>query len=256
MAKLGVNLDHVATLRQLRGTPYPDLLTAARLTEKAGAHQITLHLREDRRHIQDHDVLLLKSKLKVSLNLEMAVAEEIVEFAIKTKPKWTCLVPEKRQEVTTEGGLDLDRNFKKIAKVTSRLKKAGILVSLFVEPKIEAIVRSKEIDADAVELHTGRFCLLTQSENQSLRKKAGQELARIKNAALAAHELDLLANAGHGLDYENVKSIAALKDLNGLPLINEFNIGHSIICRSVFLGLEEAVKQMATAIRNAEKGRI
>ena len=172
LTQLGVNIDHIATLRQLRGTPYPDLLEAARIVEKAGAHQITIHLREDRRHIQDADVKLLRAKLKIPMNLEMAVSPEITRIAIKTKPEWACLVPEKRQEVTTEGGLDIAKNKKRIERTIAQLHRAKIKVSAFVEPSLNAVKLSHELGADAVELHTGRYCLATQSAGSAKKASA------------------------------------------------------------------------------------
>ncbi|OFZ21717.1 MAG: pyridoxine 5'-phosphate synthase [Bdellovibrionales bacterium GWB1_55_8] len=249
LPRLGVNIDHIATLRQLRGTPYPDMLEAARACEVAGARQITVHLREDRRHIQDEDVKRLRAELEIPLNLEMAVADEIVRFAVRQKPDWACLVPEKRREVTTEGGLDLGRNRRKIATTIQKLQKAGVRVSLFIEPSLDAIKLSHELGADAVELHTGRYCLArqgafgTRSANQ-----ASRELERIRKTALLAKKLGMGAHAGHGFDYENVRSVAELKDPNKMPLIEEYNIGHAIVCRAALVGLERAVREMISAI--------
>jgi len=246
LTQLGVNIDHIATLRQLRGTPYPDLLEAARIVEKAGAHQITIHLREDRRHIQDADVKLLRAKLKIPMNLEMAVSPEITRIAIKTKPEWACLVPEKRQEVTTEGGLDIAKNKKRIERTIAQLHRAKIKVSAFVEPSLNAVKLSHELGADAVELHTGRYCLATQSAGSA--KKASAELERIRAASLLARKLGMRPHAGHGFDYENVRRVAALEDENRDPLIIEYNIGHSIICRAALVGLERAVREMMAQI--------
>ncbi|MGK5087567.1 pyridoxine 5'-phosphate synthase [Bdellovibrionota bacterium FG-2] len=249
--RLGVNIDHIATLRQLRGTPYPDLLAAARMVETAGADQITVHLREDRRHIQDQDVKILRKNLKIPLNLEMAVAPEIVRFAVKLRPEWSCLVPEKRREVTTEGGLDLQRNRQTIAAAIKSLKRAGIKVSCFIEPSIENVELSHELGADAVELHTGKFCLLTQKANDApgkLSSAAKKELARIEKASLRARALGLGAHAGHGFDYDNVRWAAALECEDRNPLVEEFNIGHAIVCRAVLVGLERAVREMVSAI--------
>jgi len=246
LTQLGVNIDHIATLRQLRGTPYPDLLEAARIVEKAGAHQITIHLREDRRHIQDADVKLLRAKLKIPMNLEMAVSPEITRIAIKTKPEWACLVPEKRQEVTTEGGLDIAKNKKRIERTIAQLHRAKIKVSAFVEPSLNAVKLSHELGADAVELHTGRYCLATQSAGSA--KKASAELERIRAASLLARKLGMRPHAGHGFDYENVRRVAALEDENRGPLIIEYNIGHSIICRAALVGLERAVREMMAQI--------
>ena len=246
LPQLGVNIDHIATLRQLRGTPYPDLLDAARLVEKAGAHQITIHLREDRRHIQDEDVKVLRAKLKIPMNLEMAVSEEITKIAIKTQPAWACLVPEKRQEVTTEGGLDLAGNRKKIASTILKLHRSEINVSTFIEPSLSSVQLSYDLGADAVEFHTGRYCLATQTKNSA--KKAAKELERIRAAAVLARKLGLHVHAGHGFDYENVRPVAALEDSAGEPLIVEYNIGHSIVCRAALVGLERAVREMLAAI--------
>jgi pyridoxine 5-phosphate synthase len=247
--KLGVNIDHVATLRQLRGTPYPDMLEAARCVERAGADQITVHLREDRRHIQDADVQLLRAKLSISLNLEMAATEAMTRIAVKTRPDWVCLVPEKRQELTTEGGLDVAKNRKRMSPLISKLKKAGIKVSLFVEPSRSAVQVSQELGADAVELHTGRFCIATQSPGALQKTRAKAELERIAEAALYARELGVLPHAGHGFDYENVRRVAALVDEAGEPLIEEYNIGHAIVCRAALVGLERAVREMIASIR-------
>ncbi len=241
---LGVNIDHVATLRQLRGTPYPDLLEAARRVEAAGGDQITVHLREDRRHIQDADVKLLRAELKVPLNLEMGATDEMVKIASRLRPEWTCLVPEKRQEVTTEGGLDLAKNKKRIGSAIEKLKRAGIKVSCFIEPSIQAVKLSHELGADAVELHTGRYCLATQEkQNARTQKRAKVELVRIEKAALLAKKLGIRAHAGHGFDYENVRPVAAL------DLIEEYNIGHAIVCRAALVGMTQAVREMISSIR-------
>ena len=247
--RLGVNIDHIATLRQLRGTPYPDILVAARLAESGGADQITVHLREDRRHIQDEDVRILRKNLKVALNLEMAVAPAMVDFALKVMPDWVCLVPEKRKEVTTEGGLDLERNRRKVASAISKLKKAGIRVSAFIEPSLQAVRISHELGADAVELHTGRYCLATQGGlGSSSQKKVAPELERIRKAALLARKLGLHPHAGHGFDYENVRAVAELENPDRSYLIDEYNIGHSIVCRAAMVGLEQAVREMVSAL--------
>lgn len=250
LARLGVNIDHIATLRQLRGTPYPDLIEAARICEASGADQITVHLREDRRHIQDRDVKELRAALKVPLNLEMAATDAMVRFAARTRPDWSCLVPEKRNEVTTEGGLDVRKGKKRLVQAVSRLRKAGIRVSLFVEPSVEAMRLSREIGADAVELHTGRFCLAAQGALGARSvKAAGAELERIRKAAEEALRLGLQIHAGHGFDYENVRRVAELETTGRGPLIEEFNIGHAIVCRAAIVGLERAVREMVSAIR-------
>lgn len=249
LARLGINIDHVATLRQLRGTPYPSLLEAARMAERAGAHQITVHLREDRRHIQDEDVKLLRKHLTIPLNLEMAVTPEMVQFAKRIKPDWVCLVPEKRQEVTTEGGLALKKAVKKLSTSIPALQKSGIQVSLFVEPTVEAAVLSQELGADAVEFHTGRYCIATQSVPRSKQKKQiEKEFDRVRKALLKAHSLGLGCHAGHGLDYENVRPVAALELEDRSPLVTEYNIGHAIVCRAVLVGFERAVREMLSAI--------
>lgn len=253
--RLGVNIDHIATLRQLRGTPYPDILEAAQICERAGADQITVHLREDRRHIQDADVKRLRAELKVELNLEMAIAEEIVRFATKTRPDWSCLVPEKRKEVTTEGGLDLVKNKKKVGSVIQKLKKAGIHVSCFIEPSIEVVGLSRELGADAVEFHTGRYCLAAQGAfGARSAARAKTELERIRKAALEARKIGLQSHAGHGFDYMNVAPVAELLDSNGERLIEEYNIGHSIVCRAAFVGLGQAVSEMRMAILGTGRG--
>lgn len=243
---LGVNIDHVATLRQLRGTPYPDLLDAARRVEEAGADQITVHLREDRRHIQDADVKRLRAELKIPLNLEMGAIPEMVRIASRIRPEWACLVPEKRQELTTEGGLNLSKNKKRIGETIARLKRAGIRVSCFIEPSIQAVRLSSELGADAVEFHTGRYCLATQSEKQA---RAKTELERLQKAAVLARKLGLRAHAGHGFDYENVRAVAALEDERHVSLIEEYNIGHAIVCRAVLVGMVQAVREMISSIR-------
>jgi pyridoxine 5-phosphate synthase len=246
--RLGVNVDHIATLRQLRGTPYPDLLQAARMAEAGGAQQITVHLREDRRHIQDDDVKLLRAELKVPLNLEIAATEEMTRFACRIRPDWVCLVPEKRTEVTTEGGLDVARNQKRLTQTVAKLSRAGIQVSLFVEPSVSAVQLSRDCGAHAVELHTGSYCLATQQPGARALARAKSELERIRKAALAARMAGLHPNAGHGFDYENVRPIVALEDERKRPLIEEYNIGHVIVCRAALVGLERAVREMVSAI--------
>lgn len=254
-ARLGVNIDHIATLRQLRGTPYPDLVEAARLVEKAGGDQITVHLREDRRHIQDDDVRRLRAESRLPLNLEMAASDAMVRFATKVGPDWTCIVPERRQEVTTEGGLDLERQARRVGQVVQKLKKAGIKVSLFVEPSVKAMKLSAKLGADAVELHTGRFCLATQAPGlegakpgSRAAKKAESERMRILSAGREAVSLGLACHAGHGFDYLNVRQLVSERREDGSPLIEEYNIGHAIVCRAALVGLERAVREMVSAI--------
>ena len=249
LPRLGVNIDHVATLRQLRGTPYPDLLEAAHCVARGGGEQITIHLREDRRHIQDEDVRRLRKYSKLPMNLEMAIAPEMIRIACKIAPDWVCLVPEKRQEVTTEGGLDLTKNKSQIASTIQKLQKAKIRVSLFIEPSQESVKLSHEFGADAVEFHTGRFCLATQkSLGKSSLSIAKKELNRLKEVAILAQSLGIHSHAGHGFDYENVREVVELESSNRAPLVEEYNIGHAIVCRAVFVGLECAVREMVSAL--------
>lgn len=249
LPKLGVNIDHIATLRQLRGTPYPSLLEAADLVQKAGAHQITVHLREDRRHIQDEDVRQLRAALRVPLNLEMACTDAMVKFATRTSPDWSCLVPEKRREVTTEGGLDIAKNRPRVARTIEKLKKAGIRVSCFVEPSLQAVKLSRQLGADAVEFHTGSFCLAAQGGYGARSKtRFKSELERLRVASVAAKKAGLEVHAGHGFDYENVRPVVALVE-GGEALVEEYNIGHSIVCRAALVGLERAVREMLAAIQ-------
>ena len=226
--KLGVNIDHVATVREARKDIWPDILEAARLAAKGGADGITVHLREDRRHIQDRDVFRLKKHLRLPLNLEMAVVEEIIRIAIKIRPHMATLVPEKRQEITTEGGLDVVNNFKKVKNAVHRLQKAGILVSLFIDPDLGQTKASKNTGAQIVEFHTGVYA----------HKHNTVELNRIKKVCTYAQNIGLTVNAGHGLTYQNVKPIARIKGMNDL------NIGHNIVARAIMIGMEKAVKEM------------
>ncbi|OGS27748.1 MAG: pyridoxine 5'-phosphate synthase [Elusimicrobia bacterium RIFOXYB2_FULL_48_7] len=244
MVRLGVNIDHVATLRQARKAGFPDLLQAARACESAGADSITVHLREDRRHIQDADVSLLRKKLKVPLNLEMSVAEDIVRFALKTRPAEACIVPEKRQELTTEGGLDVSSNKEKIRKVVARLKSSGIIVSLFIDPEIKQVESAAEVAADCVELHTGAYASYCARKDK---KNTAREILKIRTAGKLAASLGLRFNAGHGLDYSNTGPVA------GLPAMHTLNIGFSVIARAVFTGLSPAVKEMKRLIRKSER---
>ncbi|MFC1512720.1 pyridoxine 5'-phosphate synthase [bacterium] len=232
MPKLGVNIDHVATVRQARLGINPDPLQSALLAEKGGAQGITIHLREDRRHIQDKDVINIKENIKTKLNLEMAVSDEIINIAVKVKPYDVCIVPEKRQELTTEGGLDIISNFEKVKNAVKRLKDAGICVSIFLDPLEKQIITAKEIGADAVELHTGCYA------NAENKQEADKKLDILKHVSKIVLEKGLILNAGHGLDYENVKPVAEIEGMN------ELNIGHSIIARSIFTGIEHAVREM------------
>ncbi|MDD2843235.1 MAG: pyridoxine 5'-phosphate synthase [Tolumonas sp.] len=229
---LGVNIDHVATLRNARGTAYPDPVFAAALAEQAGAEGITVHLREDRRHITDRDVEILRQTIKTRMNLEMAVTEEMLTIACRLKPQFVCLVPEKRQEVTTEGGLDVASQVARIRDAVSRLAAVGAQVSLFIDADHAQIDAAVESGAPYIEIHTGRYAdAETEAEQQT-------ELARIAEAAAYAHQRGLKVNAGHGLHYQNVQAIAAI------PEMVELNIGHAIIGRAVFSGLPEAVAEM------------
>ena len=239
MIKLGVNIDHVATLRQARGTRYPDPIQAAREAEQAGADSITLHLREDRRHIQDRDVEMLRHLLQTRMNLEMAVTDEIVAFACRLRPQDCCLVPERRQELTTEGGLDVVGGFKKIIASCVRLADAGVRVSLFVDADPDQIEAAAKTGAPAIEIHTGRYA---DAETDEVRR---QELVRIEQAVQQGLALKLLVNAGHGLNYHNVQAIAAI------PGISDLNIGHAIIARALFTGMQEAVREMKRLMNEA-----
>lgn len=229
---LGVNIDHIATLRQARGTRYPEPLQAALLAEEAGADGITVHLREDRRHIQERDVLLLQQTLLTRLNLEMAITPEMLNFAEQVKPRHVCLVPERRAELTTEGGLDVVGQEASISKACAQLQKAGIAVSLFIDPELEQIAAAVRCQAPTIELHTGQYADAQQPA------VAEQELQRLQKAATYAKQVGLQVNAGHGLNYQNVQAIAQISELN------ELNIGHAIIARAMFTGLREAVQEM------------
>ncbi len=238
MVLLGINIDHVATLRQARRERFPDPIDAAREAIAAGATGITAHLREDRRHIQDDDIRCLKSELNVPLNMEMSISPDIVRVALRTRPEWVCLVPENRRELTTEGGLDVEKNAKKIGRVIYKLKSRGIKVSLFVDADIATVRLAKKLSADAVELHTGTYARLFR-----MKKSFTKELARLRSAAETAVELDLLANAGHGIDYDNVKPLLAAHRFN------ELNIGFSIMARAMFVGVRKAVSEMKAKMR-------
>jgi len=229
---LGINIDHVATLRQARGTSYPDPVHAALQSELVGADSITMHLREDRRHIQDEDVFRMKAAIQTKLNLEMAVTDEMIEIASQVKPEDCCLVPEKREELTTEGGLDVVAQEEKIKLACDRLADAGVRVSLFIDADEAQIDASKRCGAPVIEIHTGHYA---DAETEAAREK---EFQRIKIAATYAHQQGLQVNAGHGLNIHNVGDIAAL------PEVVELNIGHAIIADSIFLGLPEAVRLM------------
>ncbi|WP_428773028.1 pyridoxine 5'-phosphate synthase [Vibrio sp.] len=238
---LGVNIDHIATLRNARGTKYPDPVHAAEIAERAGADGITIHLREDRRHILDRDVRILRETIQTRMNLEMAVTDEMVEIALKTQPEYVCLVPEKREELTTEGGLDVAGQLEKVKAATQTLTEAGIKVSLFIDADRQQIDAAKACGAPFIELHTGHYADATNEQEQQ------DELKKIAAGASYAHSLGITVNAGHGLTYHNVAPIAAL------PEIYELNIGHSIIGRAVFDGLHAAVADMKAAMVAARK---
>lgn len=240
MIKLGVNIDHVATLRQARGTAYPSPIQAALRAEEAGADSITLHLREDRRHMQDADVFALKPLLQTKMNLEIAVTDEMVAIALKVKPQDICLVPERRQERTTEGGLEVAGNLAKITEVCDTLADAGIRVSLFIAPDIAQIDAAHLAGAPIIELHTGRYA-------DSVGSVQTHELERIQMATAHALKLGLIVNAGHGLNIHNVQPIAAI------PNMNELNIGHAIVAHALFVGWEYSIREMKRLILSASR---
>lgn len=239
---LGVNIDHVATLRQARGTRYPEPIQAALTAEQAGADSITLHLREDRRHIQDRDVEMLDNLLQTRMNLEMAVTEEMLTIAERIKPTDCCLVPERREELTTEGGLDVAEQKSRISEACARLALAGVRVSLFIDADPDQVAAAAECGAPVIELHTGHYADATSASNQQ------QELHRIVQAVESGLDAGLQVNAGHGLHYHNVQPIAAI------PGVRELNIGHAIIAQSIFIGLPAAVKEMKRLMIEARRG--
>jgi pyridoxine 5-phosphate synthase len=238
MAKLGLNIDHIATVRQARGGMEPDPVAAAAIGEMAGAEGITIHLREDRRHIQDRDLEILRKTVKTRLNLEMAATQEMIRIAIAIKPEQVTLVPEKRQELTTEGGLDVVVNAVMITEAVKSLKDAGIVVSLFVDPNHEQVNTSKEVNADYIEIHTGAYA------EAFCTGKVQHELEHIEASIKLARNIGLGVNAGHGLNYFNIQAIAALGG------IEEYNIGHSIISRAMLVGLDRAVSDMVKLLKN------
>ncbi|AGG33985.1 Pyridoxine 5'-phosphate synthase [beta proteobacterium CB] len=229
--ELGINIDHVATLRNARGTVYPDPLKAAHLAEVAGADLITLHLREDRRHIKDADLIALRPLIQTRMNLECAVTPEMIHIACRVQPQDVCLVPEKREEVTTEGGLDVIGHFEAVKAATAQLKNAGIRVSLFIDPEEKQIQAAKDVGATVVELHTGRYADLAGDQQK-------QELERIRNAAQFGKSIGLRVNAGHGLHEGNVMPVAAIAELS------ELNIGHAIVAEALFKGWQKAITDM------------
>lgn len=230
--KLGVNIDHIATLRQARGTRYPDPVQAALIAQTAGADSITMHLREDRRHIIDRDLYMVKEVLEIPLNMEMAVTEEMLTIAENLKPEYCCLVPEKREERTTEGGLDIVSQFDKVAAAVERLTKSSVIVSLFIAPDLDQVRAAYKMRAAVIELTTGQYAEAKSREEQVV------ELEKVKQASKLAHKYGLIVNAGHGLHYQNTQAIAAI------PEMHELNIGHAIVSRAVLTGLSEAIKDM------------
>jgi len=236
--RLGVNVDHVATLRQARRVTYPDPVMAAALAELAGADQITIHLREDRRHIQDRDLKILRETCQTALNLEMAASQEMVKVAYEYKPNMVTLVPERREELTTEGGLDVGSQREAIARLVKNLKDGDIVVSTFIDPDLDQVRASHKVNADRIELHTGRYC-----EARNAKDRAA-ELSRVVDAAKAAAKLGMGVAAGHGLNYENVRPVARIAE------IDELNIGHAIVSRAVLVGFERAVREMAEILHN------
>ena len=237
--RLGVNIDHVATIRNARGGNYPDPVRAAHLAAEAGADGITAHLREDRRHITDTDILRLCDEIDLPLNLEMAATDEMLAIALRHKPHAACLVPEKREERTTEGGLDVVGGFDKLKPVVSRLTDVGVRVSLFIEPDAEALDASKALGAPVVELHTGTYCDAAEGTERE------QELARVVKAAAHAEQLGLECHAGHGLTYDTVKPVAVI------PTLKELNIGHFLVGEAIFIGFEASIKEMRRLMNEA-----
>ena len=239
--RLGVNIDHVATIRNARGGTHPDPVDAAIIAQKSGADGITIHLREDRRHIRDSDLAILKEEIKLPINLEMAATEEMLEIALKTRPNAVCIVPEKRKEITTEGGLDVIKNQNLLQPIIAKIKEEKIRVSLFVDPDIKQITKCKELGADIIEIHTGEVCHQYENSNN-----IDKELTKIKDCLVAANQIGLECHAGHGLNYDTAKIIAEL------PFIKELNIGHFLIGEAIFEGLEFVIKKMHKTINNSK----
>jgi pyridoxine 5-phosphate synthase len=237
--RLGVNIDHVATVRNARGEIYPSPLQAALLSERYGANSITIHLREDRRHINDSDLKLIKQKLKIPLNLEIAATNEMLRIAIKHKPSSICIVPEKRKEITTEGGLNLNYKNKFLKSIIQKLKKNGSRVSLFIEPNLKDIIEAKKLKTDCIELHTGKICNLINKK-----KSFYKELIKIKKSSEYATSLGMDVHAGHGLTYKSAKILSKIQ------YINEFNIGHFLIGESIFSGLNKTIKKFKSILRS------
>ena len=236
--RLGVNIDHVATVRNARGEVYPSPLRAALLAQKNGADSVTIHLREDRRHINELDLKQIKSKLKIPLNLEIAATDEMLKIALKRKPPFICIVPEKRQEITTEGGLNLDYKRNYLKKLIDKLKRNKSRVSLFIEPSLKDIKNSKKLNADCIEIHTGKFCKLV-NENKNFKN----ELKKIKKAVILGNRLGLEVHAGHGLTFKSAKILSKIKG------ISEFNIGHFLIGEAIYIGLGNTIKKFRKIIK-------
>ena len=235
--KLGVNIDHVATIRNARGENYPDPVNAALIAQKSGANSITIHLREDRRHIRDYDLKNIKKKIRIPLNLEIAPTNEMLKIALKHRPDYVCIVPEKRSEITTEGGLNLKSNKNFLKKIIKKLKKKNIRVALFIEPNISDIFLSKKIGADCVELHTGNYCnLYNKNKNSKL------AFTKLEKSSLFANKIGLGVHAGHGLTFSSAKKVSKIK------FISELNIGHFIIAESIFIGLKRCIKKFKLII--------
>ena len=236
--RLGVNIDHVATVRNARGEVYPSPLRAALLAQKNGADSVTIHLREDRRHINELDLKQIKSKLKIPLNLEIAATDEMLKIALKRKPPFICIVPEKRQEITTEGGLNLNYKRNYLKKLIDKLKRNKSRVSLFIEPSLKDIKNSKKLNADCIEIHTGKFCKLV-NENKNFKN----ELKKIKKAVILGNRLGLEVHAGHGLTFKSAKILSKIKG------ISEFNIGHFLIGEAIYIGLGNTIKKFRKIIK-------
>ena len=236
--RLGVNIDHVATVRNARGENYPSPLRASLFAQKSGADSVTIHLREDRRHINDSDLKKIRSKLKIPLNLEIAATDEMLNIALKSRPPFICIVPEKRQEITTEGGLNLDFRKNNLKMMIKKLKQKGLRVSLFIEPNLKDINTSKKLNADCVEIHTGKFCNLVNKN-----KKYSQEIKKIQSAVTLGNKLGLEVHAGHGLTYRSAKILAKISG------IKEFNIGHFLVGESIFVGLGKTIKEFKKIIK-------
>jgi len=236
--RLGVNIDHVATIRNARGENYPSPLRAAELVEKYGANSVTIHLREDRRHIKEQDLIEIKKKIKIPLNLEIAPTREMVKISLKYKPNYVCIVPEKRREVTTEGGLNLKKKSTLVKKIIKKLKRKNIRTSLFIEPDVFDIKIAKKINADCVEIHTGKICNL-----HNKKKNIKKELKRIKKSVDLANKIGLEVHAGHGITFSSAKVLSKIKG------IKEFNIGHFIIGESIFIGIKDSIRKFKSILK-------